>query len=62
VPDAADATLQAPDANAISASDVFKTLGVRPWYIMTSLKTRLDSEGVDARRGGKIPLHTGCCA
>jgi hypothetical protein len=61
VPDA-DAALQAENANAISASDVFKTLGVRPWYIVTSLKTRLGSEGVDTRRGGKIPPHTGCCA
>jgi hypothetical protein len=60
--DAADATLQTANANAISASDVFKTLGVRPWYIVTSFKTRLGSEGVDARRGGKIPPHTGCCA
>jgi hypothetical protein len=54
VPDA-DATLQAANANAISASDVFKTLGVRPWYIVTSFKTQLGSEGVDARRGAKSP-------
>jgi hypothetical protein len=52
VPDAADATLQAANASPISA--ILKTLGIRPWYIMTSFKTRLGSEGV-ALRGGKIP-------
>jgi hypothetical protein len=52
VPDA-DAASQAANANAISASDVFKTLGVRPWYIETSLKTRLGAEGISARRGAK---------
>jgi hypothetical protein len=50
----ADATLQAPNANAISASDVFKTLGVPPWYIVTSFKTRFGAEAVEARCAGKM--------